>query len=70
MALKVTLHILKMREKTKLPDVSYKCKNYLKVTQITGNLLLNATDKLNQEKSNQNKITPGERGAQLKNTIK
>lgn len=38
---------------------------YLKVSQITGNLLQKATDKLNQENSNQNKISPGEWDAQM-----
>lgn len=43
--------------------------NYLKVTQITGNLQ-NAIDKLNQENGNQNKIIPGEWDAQLEKIIK
>ena len=43
---------------------------YLKATQTTGNLLQNATDKLNQENGNQNKIIPGEWDAQLEKIIK
>lgn len=62
MALNTTWHVLK-KMKSQLPNASYKCRNYLEVTQITGKLLSNATDKLSQENGGQS--IPGEWDAQL-----
>lgn len=66
-ALSTTWHVLK-KKKSWLWNISYRCRNYLEVTQITGNLLWNATDELNQENGGQS--IPEEWDAQLEKIMK